>query len=324
MYCTKNIYLICSKNLIDLQPYLLKRFRSDAENLYQLKLGLHERSRPEDETFMLTIQKSKFLAHIGVVYSHEQAMSFLAMVKKTESKATHHCWAYRTTLRNNTITGDSFRQELLNVMRCSDDGEPVGTAGKPILSAIGMCIFLRRILCSSCGICLTLSKILFIVCICAISRVYDLESFNLTNTAVVVARYFGGKELGTGGLARAYGGAAKSALQRIIGDSGASRANTIPLLQATPIEVQISLLASDVEVLYRCVNWAASQECCAHLETTLSQVPMPLQTGYNEVQSHEPVRRIFTLTGSSAAVEVIVKRLRSQIRGSLDVRMEGG
>jgi uncharacterized YigZ family protein len=98
------------------------------------------------------IRKSRFIARAAPVDSVDAAQAFFARVR--EADATHNCWAYRV--------GASYR--------FNDDGEPSGTAGKPILQAI------------------------------------DAQS--LDRVAVVVARWFGGIKLGAGGLVRAYGGTA--------------------------------------------------------------------------------------------------------------------
>lgn len=103
------------------------------------------------------IKKSKFIAIAGPITDERSATSFLSEVR--EPKATHICWAYKV--------GDQFRS--------NDDGEPSGTAGKPILSAI--------------------------------------ESSGIDRVMVVVIRYFGGIKLGTGGLVRAYGGVAAECLR---------------------------------------------------------------------------------------------------------------
>jgi uncharacterized YigZ family protein len=102
------------------------------------------------------IKKSKFFVKVSQAQSFEDAMVFLE--KASEHNARHNCWAYRS------LTGERY----------SDDGEPSGTAGKPIL-----------------GI---------------------LEAENMINTVVVVSRYFGGIKLGAGGLIRAYASSAKNAL----------------------------------------------------------------------------------------------------------------
>ncbi len=96
---------------------------------------------------------SKFIAYACPVENADAFKRFLQQLKKEHSKAVHHCFAYRLGL-----TGDNFR--------VSDDGEPSGTAGKPILGQI--------------------------------------DSRQLTNTAIVVVRYFGGTLLGVPGLINAY------------------------------------------------------------------------------------------------------------------------
>ncbi len=103
------------------------------------------------------IKKSRFLAMAAPVTSDEQALAFLRDV--AEPAATHNCWAYR-------IDPD---------YRFNDDGEPGGTAGRPILQAI--------------------------------------EGQGMDGVMVVVTRWYGGIKLGAGGLARAYGGTAAECLR---------------------------------------------------------------------------------------------------------------
>ena len=98
-------------------------------------------------------KKSRFIATVRLVESEEEALEVLEAARKKYWDATHNCFAY--------VIGE--RRE---VMRCSDDGEPGGTAGKPMLDV--------------------------------------LLGEELYNTGVVVTRYFGGTLLGTGGLVRAY------------------------------------------------------------------------------------------------------------------------
>mgnify|MGYP001852107185 FL=1 len=98
-------------------------------------------------------KKSRFIATLRPVESEEEAVAFIEEMRKKYWDATHNCFAY--------VIGE--RRE---VMRCSDDGEPGGTAGKPMLDV--------------------------------------LLGEELYNTGVVVTRYFGGTLLGTGGLVRAY------------------------------------------------------------------------------------------------------------------------
>ncbi|KAG6401165.1 hypothetical protein SASPL_138011 [Salvia splendens] len=111
----------------------------------------------ERVSFDKEIKKSKFIAIAAPISDERSAFSFLSEVR--ESRATHNCWAYKI--------GDQFRSY--------DDGEPSGTAGKPIQSAI--------------------------------------ESSGIDRVMVVVIRYFGGIKLGTGGLVRAYGGVAAECLK---------------------------------------------------------------------------------------------------------------
>ncbi|WP_207459692.1 YigZ family protein [Azospirillum sp. SYSU D00513] len=107
--------------------------------------------------FEQEVKKSRFLAWAGPVGSEEEARGFIAGCASQD--AGHNCWAFR----------------IGGVYRFSDDGEPGGTAGRPILQAI--------------------------------------EGQELDGVAVVVSRWFGGVLLGTGGLMRAYGGTAASCLR---------------------------------------------------------------------------------------------------------------
>ena len=106
---------------------------------------------------------SKFLAYVQAVTDLEEAKFFLDTIKEQHPKATHHCYAYRL----------GFEKD--KNYRANDDGEPSGTAGRPILGQI--------------------------------------DSFDLTNVMVVVVRYYGGTKLGVTGLIRAYKTATKDALE---------------------------------------------------------------------------------------------------------------
>ena len=110
----------------------------------------------------LDISKSQFIAFADQVETEEQALRFISSIKQHHPAANHHCTAY--------ITGRHDQHQ-----RADDDGEPSGTAGKPILEVI--------------------------------------KKHQLKNTAIVVVRYFGGIKLGTGGLIRAYGKAAGAAIE---------------------------------------------------------------------------------------------------------------
>lgn len=109
----------------------------------------------------LVVQSSRFIADAIPFDLIASVDSNLQKIKKEFYSATHHCWAYRIGAENPDV-------------RSNDDGEPSGTAGKPILTA--------------------------------------LERKDVTNALIIVTRYFGGVKLGTGGLARAYGEAAELAL----------------------------------------------------------------------------------------------------------------
>ena len=113
----------------------------------------------EDE---IVEKKSRFIASVIPVENEEEALEFIEKTKKQYWDARHNCFAY--------VIGE--RGQL---QRCSDDGEPNGTAGKPMLDV--------------------------------------LLGNELRNVAVVVTRYFGGTLLGTGGLVRAYSQAVKAGLQ---------------------------------------------------------------------------------------------------------------
>ena len=106
-------------------------------------------------------RKSIFIGEAMPVSTEEEALSFIETVKKRFPDARHHVYAY--VLRENSI------------MRCTDDREPQGTAGMPVLDVI--------------------------------------RKNGLTDTVIVVTRYFGGTLLGTGGLVRAYSAAAIGAVE---------------------------------------------------------------------------------------------------------------
>ncbi|HOX71637.1 MAG TPA: YigZ family protein [Dokdonella sp.] len=117
--------------------------------------GLHTLTAPA--SLLQEIRKSRFLAHAAPVENPEQGLAFLADIG--DPLATHNCWAYR----------------IGHLYRFSDDGEPGGTAGRPILQAI--------------------------------------EGQGFDQVIVVVTRWYGGTKLGAGGLARAYGGCAAECLR---------------------------------------------------------------------------------------------------------------
>jgi uncharacterized YigZ family protein len=110
-----------------------------------------------------TIKRSRFIATVAHALTEEDAKAFISIIKNEFPDATHNCWAYVAG-----PPGDTAR------IGRSDDGEPHGTAGKPILTVL-------------------------------------LHS-EIGEIVAVVTRYFGGTKLGTGGLVRAYSGSVKNAL----------------------------------------------------------------------------------------------------------------
>lgn len=118
----------------------------------------------ESGTVQEEIKKSKFICHVKRVSSEEEARDFINAIRKEHYKATHNCSAF--------IIG-----EQSDIKRTSDDGEPSGTAGVPMLGV--------------------------------------LENHRITNSCVVVTRYFGGIKLGAGGLIRAYAGSVAQAVREI-------------------------------------------------------------------------------------------------------------
>lgn len=118
----------------------------------------------EDGQAELEIKKSRFICSLKRIESEEEAKEFIQMIKKEHWKANHNCSAF--------VLG-----EQNEIQRSSDDGEPSGTAGVPMLEV--------------------------------------LKKNELMNVAVVVTRYFGGTKLGAGGLIRAYSGAVANALHEI-------------------------------------------------------------------------------------------------------------
>ena len=122
------------------------------------------RTIKEDGQVQEEIKKSRFICHIKRVTTENEARNFIQAVKKEHYKATHNCSAF--------ILGE--RSEM---KRSSDDGEPSGTAGVPMLGV--------------------------------------LENHQLTNVCAVVTRYFGGIKLGAGGLIRAYSSNVALAIKEI-------------------------------------------------------------------------------------------------------------
>ncbi|KRN28468.1 hypothetical protein IV38_GL001469 [Lactobacillus selangorensis] len=111
-----------------------------------------------------TIKKSRFICTMKRVATEKEAQAFIEQIRKAESKANHHCFAYQIGDHN-------------QVQRASDDGEPSGTAGVPMLNV--------------------------------------LKQMGLQNVVAVTTRYFGGIKLGSGGLIRAYSHSVSQAAETI-------------------------------------------------------------------------------------------------------------
>lgn len=113
------------------------------------------------------IKNSQFITRLRNVASVEAAKGFIKELNQRYPDATHHCWAY--------IVGDPQSTTLLG---CSDDGEPSGTAGRPMLNV--------------------------------------LQHSSVGDIVAVCTRFYGGTKLGTGGLTRAYGGGVKLAMESLV------------------------------------------------------------------------------------------------------------
>ncbi|WP_296242953.1 MULTISPECIES: YigZ family protein [unclassified Psychrobacter] len=118
-------------------------------------------------TARLEIKKSEFIAHAYPVTSREDAMFHVEQLREQYADARHHCWAYIIGDPNNT-TSAGF----------DDDGEPNGTAGRPILNV--------------------------------------LQHKSIGNVIIIVVRYFGGIKLGAGGLTRTYAGSAQAVVDEMV------------------------------------------------------------------------------------------------------------
>lgn len=120
----------------------------------------------QEHEVAIEVRKSRFIARAGYAESREQAMALLECMRHRYPDARHHCWAY--------LLGNP---EAASSAAASDDGEPSGTAGKPILNVI--------------------------------------RHKGIGDVMVVVSRYFGGIKLGAGGLVRAYAGATEAVLSEL-------------------------------------------------------------------------------------------------------------
>jgi uncharacterized YigZ family protein len=151
------------------------------------------------------IKKSRFIGFAKKALTRREAMDFINELKKSYPDARHVCWGYLIgDPKNSTNSG------------CNDDGEPSGTAGKPILSQIN----------------------------------YS----NIGNIVVVIVRYFGGIRLGAGGLVRAYRESAQKTLKALVVEEHIPRVEislTFPFKEENNLrKIVASLQGKILEVLY--------------------------------------------------------------------------
>ena len=186
-------------------------------------------------------KRSRFIATLRHTETEEQAAEFLAEMRSKYWDARHNCFAY--SVENGAVK------------RFSDDGEPHGTAGKPILEVI--------------------------------------EGAGITNTVIVVTRYFGGVLLGTGGLVRAYTKAAKDAVdlsQRVL---------------MTPCNVfSCSCSYSDRERLVKLI-----EDCGGTVEDTLYTVEVELKFYLSEEKSGEFLKKLCETFSARLTAEITETRL---------------
>ena len=118
-------------------------------------------------SFQEVIKKSRFITYLAHIEGKQQALDYLQSIKGLHKEARHHCWAYIAASPKDSVQ-----------MGCSDDGEPKGTAGKPMMSL--------------------------------------LQGTDVGELMAVVVRYSGGIKLGTGGLVRAYSNGIQQLIPQMI------------------------------------------------------------------------------------------------------------
>lgn len=172
----------------------------------------------------IEIKRSRFIASCARTDCEEAAREFIAQIRREFPDARHHCTAF-------IIHQDTGP----DTARSSDDGEPAGTAGNPMLKV--------------------------------------LTESDLTNVTCVVTRYFGGTKLGTGGLVRAYSGAVQQVLEdaqtvRLV--TQPSYQLQLPISEAGKIEAKLT--QNGYQILDRDFSQEASLRFAAPLETSQSQI----------------------------------------------------
>lgn len=186
----------------------------------------------QSSEFYMVERKSEFIGYCAPVTSEEEAIAFVNSIKKKHSDATHNVYAY--------VLREGFKE------RFSDDGEPHGTAGMPVLDSI--------------------------------------RKAGLTDTAVVVTRYFGGILLGTGGLVRAYTGAASGAIKEAgvaeVGDfdiievrcNYSDYQKIMPLVSAVSARTEDSDFGTEVKMVLAVTRSVSEKFIADTVETTNGRV----------------------------------------------------
>ena len=172
------------------------------------------------------VLRSKFIANVAPVDSREEAEAFVKAIKEKYKDATHNVGTF--------VVGT--KQE---VQWTSDDGEPQGTSGPPILKMV--------------------------------------TAMGLTNLVIVVTRYFGGTKLGTGGLVRAYSGAAKAALDAV-GIVGAT------MMWKAPVEME-----------YGAYNKLTAANMLEGIDASISSVEYSGAVTFNLTVSEEHKNKAITI-----------------------------
>lgn len=195
---------------------------------------------PEQSHFIneIEIKRSRFITHIAHTPDTESAAQFLNQIREQHPKANHNCWAQIAGSRTD-----------LNCWGSNDDGEPKGTAGKPMLNV--------------------------------------LEHSELCEICVVVTRYFGGIKLGAGGLVRAYSQAVQEAVQNLpVTERIEQKRFTLTLPHTLVGDIEHLLTKSGVKVLQRdwgeelTINGEGSENSLEQLREALNSYRH--QTHYND------------------------------------------
>ena len=152
------------------------------------------------QRFELEIKNSQFITHVARTKGRDAAKAFIEQIKQRYPDANHNCWCFVAGVPNNAHLWDQ-----------SDDGEPKGTAGKPMLNV--------------------------------------LQHSDFGETTIVVTRYFGGIKLGAGGLVRAYSQATQEALSQTLSENIYPRSPVqLKIAYSLLGKVEYWLEQSDIEI----------------------------------------------------------------------------